>query len=416
MRCNVFVCISLLLSIILSLVSYQVKAEEKSLIESSLPEYNGILIPLTSENMLTREIGGRALDLDVYFGIFGSHQANIYQSSVESVSDYIFAPLLGFQADYNESGEYFLNVAGKAAYRFYTDNDDLNDVEGDLSALFGAKFNDLLQGKADIKMVQGYSPASVLGEGVKVTNQITGGASLTVTPSDLFDIDVGASYLNKTFKEKSDVALTSTDYYGYQAFTKLEYSITPGSQIVVNILAGSLTHDGNQQNNPDFYEGTLGLKYGYLDTLAVSVELGYQDRSYDNRSVFDDTDYSDFILRVVSDYAFAQEWMISFHYEHAPRESEEIGHNYDTYDNVELKLQYQPTERLSGLLKGSYSWVSPSVGDDYIRRRGSVSCRYSLSELMSIAASYKYDQQTFEEGVAEDWTDHYVSLAFNVTL
>ena len=377
------------------------------------PSVNGSPITLMKDNLITQQLGGRWLDVDVWVGDFVKFDDNLFAKG-EKDEEIINSVAAGFKVQGSEAEAWELRLEGQIQHNDYKNFNEFDGEEGYFRA------NGKLNLSPALSLNGGLSYDSSLDNdhGANSVNtlyrvdKIGATAGVTVKPTDLFGIDFNYGYFN----QRRDDNFEQQDYDENSLSARVFHLYSDNVTLYTQVNYAKAEPKGkNKHAETDTYAGNLGLAWKYMDAATAFAEIGIKYMDFDVTAETKDKtdDVTRATFRAGTNFDLDADWKLGADLSWGPAvgsmTSSSAGSNYSDQIALSASAMYSPgAGRLTVKATPYFNLTDPSHDEKYTETGLTFGVSYSVTDMLNVSAGYRYSYTNYD--VKSDFSRNVVTL------
>ena len=381
--------------------------------DSYHPSVNGSPITLMKDNLITQQLGGRWLDVDVWAGDFVKFDDNLFGNTAKE-DDIINSVAAGFKAEGSDAEAWELRLEGQIQHNDYKNFSEFDGEEGYFRA------NGKLNLSPALSLNGGLSYDSTLDNDYGANNvndlyrvnKIGATAGVTVKPTEYLGVDVNYGYFN----QRRDDVTELQDYDENSLSARVYHSYSDNLTVYTQANYAKAEPKGkNLHPTTDSYAGNLGLAWRYMDAASAFAEIGVKYMDFDIEQGWADqtSDVTRATFRAGTDFDLNADWKLRANFAWGPSvgsmSSSSTASNYNDQVGLSASAIYSPGEgRLTVKASPYYNLTDPSNNEKYTETGMALGVSYSVTDMLNVSAGYRYSYTNYD--VSSDFSRNVVTL------
>lgn len=381
--------------------------------DSYHPSVNGSPITLMKDNLITQQLGGRWLDVDVWAGDFVKFDDNLFGNTAKE-DDIINSVAAGFKAEGSDAEAWELRLEGQIQHNDYKNFSEFDGEEGYFRA------NGKLNLSPALSLNGGLSYDSTLDNDYGANNvndlyrvnKIGATAGVTVKPTEYLGVDVNYGYFN----QRRDDVTELQDYDENSLSARVYHSYSDNLTVYTQANYAKAEPKGkNLHPTTDSYAGNLGLAWRYMDAASAFAEIGVKYMDFDIEQGWADqtSDVTRATFRAGTDFDLNADWKLGANFSWGPSvgsmSSSSTASNYNDQVALSASAMYSPGEgRLTVKASPYYNLTDPSNNEKYTETGMALGVSYSVTDMLNVSAGYRYSYTNYD--VSSDFSRNIVTL------
>lgn len=381
--------------------------------DSYHPSVNGSPITLMKDNLITQQLGGRWLDVDVWAGDFVKFDDNLFGNTAKE-DDIINSVAAGFKAEGSDAEAWELRLEGQIQHNDYKNFSEFDGEEGYFRA------NGKLNLSPALSLNGGLSYDSTLDNDYGANNvndlyrvnKIGATAGVTVKPTEYLGVDVNYGYFN----QRRDDVTELQDYDENSLSARVYHSYSDNLTVYTQANYAKAEPKGkNLHPTTDSYAGNLGLAWRYMDAASAFAEIGVKYMDFDIEQGWADqtSDVTRATFHAGTDFDLNADWKLRANFAWGPSvgsmSSSSTASNYNDQVGLSASAIYSPGEgRLTVKASPYYNLTDPSNNEKYTETGMALGVSYSVTDMLNVSAGYRYSYTNYD--VSSDFSRNIVTL------
>lgn len=381
--------------------------------DSYHPSVNGSPITLMKDNLITQQLGGRWLDVDVWAGDFVKFDDNLFGNNAKE-DDIINSVAAGFKAEGSDAEAWELRLEGQIQHNDYKNFSEFDGEEGYFRA------NGKLNLSPALSLNGGLSYDSTLDNDYGANNvndlyrvnKIGATAGVTVKPTEYLGVDVNYGYFN----QRRDDVTELQDYDENSLSARVYHSYSDSLTVYTQANYAKAEPKGkNLHPTTDSYAGNLGLAWRYMDAASAFAEIGVKYMDFDIEQGWADqtSDVTRATFHAGTDFDLNADWKLRANFAWGPSvgsmSSSSTASNYNDQVGLSASAIYSPGEgRLTVKASPYYNLTDPSNNEKYTETGMALGVSYSVTDMLNVSAGYRYSYTNYD--VSSDFSRNIVTL------
>lgn len=381
--------------------------------DSYHPSVNGSPITLMKDNLITQQLGGRWLDVDVWAGDFVKFDDNLFGNTAKE-DDIINSVAAGFKAEGSDAEAWELRLEGQIQHNDYKNFSEFDGEEGYFRA------NGKLNLSPALSLNGGLSYDSTLDNDYGANNvndlyrvnKIGATAGVTVKPTEYLGVDVNYGYFN----QRRDDVTELQDYDENSLSARVYHSYSDNLTVYTQANYAKAEPKGkNLHPTTDSYAGNLGLAWRYMDAASAFAEIGVKYMDFDIEQGWADqtSDVTRATFHAGTDFDLNADWKLRANFVWGPSvgsmSSSSTASNYNDQVGLSASAIYSPGEgRLTVKASPYYNLTDPSNNEKYTETGMALGVSYSVTDMLNVSAGYRYSYTNYD--VSSDFSRNIVTL------
>ena len=381
--------------------------------DSYHPSVNGSPITLMKDNLITQQLGGRWLDVDVWAGDFVKFDDNLFGNTAKE-DDIINSVAAGFKAEGSDAEAWELRLEGQIQHNDYKNFSEFDGEEGYFRA------NGKLNLSPALSLNGGLSYDSTLDNDYGANNvndlyrvnKIGATAGVTVKPTEYLGVDVNYGYFN----QRRDDVTELQDYDENSLSARVYHSYSDNLTVYTQANYAKAEPKGkNLHPTTDSYAGNLGLAWRYMDAASAFAEIGVKYMDFDIEQGWADqtSDVTRATFHAGTDFDLNADWKLRANFAWGPSvgsmSSSSTASNYNDQVGLSASAIYSPGEgRLTVKASPYYNLTDPSNNEKYTETGMALGVSYSVTDMLNVSAGYRYSYTNYD--VSSDFSRNVVTL------
>ena len=381
--------------------------------DSYHPSVNGSPITLMKDNLITQQLGGRWLDVDVWAGDFVKFDDNLFGNTAKE-DDIINSVAAGFKAEGSDAEAWELRLEGQIQHNDYKNFSEFDGEEGYFRA------NGKLNLSPALSLNGGLSYDSTLDNDYGANNvndlyrvnKIGATAGVTVKPTEYLGVDVNYGYFN----QRRDDVTELQDYDENSLSARVYHSYSDNLTVYTQANYAKAEPKGkNLHPTTDSYAGNLGLVWRYMDAASAFAEIGVKYMDFDIEQGWADqtSDVTRATFHAGTDFDLNADWKLRANFAWGPSvgsmSSSSTASNYNDQVGLSASAIYSPGEgRLTVKASPYYNLTDPSNNEKYTETGMALGVSYSVTDMLNVSAGYRYSYTNYD--VSSDFSRNVVTL------
>ena len=381
--------------------------------DSYHPSVNGSPITLMKDNLITQQLGGRWLDVDVWVGDFVKYDDNLFAKG-EKNEEIINSVAAGFKAQGSEAEAWELRLEGQIQHNDYKNYGDFDGEEGYFRA------NGKLNLSPALSLNGGLSYDSSLDNDHGANNvntlyrvdKIGAMAGMTVKPTDLFGLDLNYAYFNQRRDDQGELQDYDENSLSARVFHQYSHNLTVYTQMN---YAKAEPKGNNTHPETDVYAGNLGMSWQYMDAANFYAEVGVKYMDFDLKEGWADRadDVTRATFRAGTNFDLDADWKLGANLSWGPAvgsmTSASGASNYSDQIALSASAMYSPgAGRLTVKAAPYFNLTDPSHDEKYTETGLNFGVSYSVTDMLNVSAGYRYSYTNYD--VKSDFSRNVVTL------
>lgn len=381
--------------------------------DSYHPSVNGSPITLMKDNLITQQLGGRWLDVDVWAGDFVKFDDNLFGNTAKE-DDIINSVAAGFKAEGSDAEAWELRLEGQIQHNDYKNFSEFDGEEGYFRA------NGKLNLSPALSLNGGLSYDSTLDNDYGANNvndlyrvnKIGATAGVTVKPTEYLGVDVNYGYFN----QRRDDVTELQDYDENSLSARVYHSYSDNLTVYTQANYAKAEPKGkNLHPTTDSYAGNLGLAWRYMDAASAFAEIGVKYMDFDIEQGWADqtSDVTRATFHAGTNFDLNADWKLRANFAWGPSvgsmSSSSTASNYNDQVALSASAMYSPGEgRLTVKASPYYNLTDPSNNEKYTETGMALGVSYSVTDMLNVSAGYRYSYTNYD--VSSDFSRNIVTL------